>query len=170
MLVSGCIPNHITYSCFLDRLTKEGYMEKAVQLHNAMLKGFLANTVTYNMLIRGFCKLDRTQEASQILIEMTDNDIFPDCVSYSTVMYEFCKSGDLEVAIRLWDSMLNKGLQPDTLAYKFLIHGCCVAGELTKAFELRDDMTRRGLRPNRAIHYSIIHGTCSMSSFLSTDG
>ncbi|XP_042014293.1 putative pentatricopeptide repeat-containing protein At5g59900 [Salvia splendens] len=77
MLVSGIFPNEITHGCFLDHLTREGNMEEAKRLHKAMLKGFHGSTVSYNMLIRGFCKLGRIQEASQTLTKMSAKGISP---------------------------------------------------------------------------------------------
>ncbi|OIV99596.1 hypothetical protein TanjilG_17406 [Lupinus angustifolius] len=149
MLAANVPPNSITYGCFLDHLTKEGNMKAAIGLHNAMLEGLLANTVTYNILIRGFCKLGRFHEATEVLSEMTENGIFPDCITYSTLIYMYCRSGNVGAAVKLWDTMLNKGLEPDLVAYNLLIYGCCVNGELNKAFQLRDDMLRRGVKPRQ---------------------
>jgi len=49
------------------------------ELHHEMLKGLLANTTTYNILICGFCKLGRLIEATKVLSEITKDGIFPDC-------------------------------------------------------------------------------------------
>ncbi|KAK7363926.1 hypothetical protein VNO77_06091 [Canavalia gladiata] len=159
MVTEECFPNVVTYTAlkngfsqfnhiwlFLDHVTKEGNMKEAIELHHAMLKGILANTVTYNIIIRGFCKLGRFHEATSVLSEMTENGIFPDCITYSTLLYEFCRSGNVGAAVKLWDTMLNKGLEPDLIAYNLLIYGCCVNGGLNKAFELHDDMLRRGVK------------------------
>nr|VDD59128.1 unnamed protein product [Brassica oleracea] len=57
--------NQETDGCFLDILTKgDGDMKIAVELHDAILKGLLANTA---MLIRGFCRQGRMNEASELL-------------------------------------------------------------------------------------------------------
>jgi pentatricopeptide repeat protein len=55
MLAGHFLPNSYTYICFLDYLANEGELEKAKVLHAAMLEGCLANTVTFNTLIKGFC-------------------------------------------------------------------------------------------------------------------
>ncbi|KAF3492937.1 hypothetical protein DY000_02057893 [Brassica cretica] len=65
MLSGNSVPNQVTDGCFLDILTKgDGDMKRAVELHDAILKGLLANTA---MLIRGFCRQGRTNEASKLL-------------------------------------------------------------------------------------------------------
>ena len=67
MLAGRFLPNSFTYNCFLDYLATEGELEKAKVLHAAMLEGCLANTVTFNTLIKGFCKVGQIQEAIDLM-------------------------------------------------------------------------------------------------------
>ncbi|XP_058099873.1 putative pentatricopeptide repeat-containing protein At5g59900 [Magnolia sinica] len=115
MLVKSFLPNEMTCGCFLDWLTKEGNMDKAVELHKPMVGGLLANSVTYNMLINGFCKSGRIQDATALLGEMINDGRSPDCISYSILIYG---RGDLHAALKLWNEMLNMGLKPDMLVTK----------------------------------------------------
>ncbi|KAH0860102.1 hypothetical protein HID58_088363 [Brassica napus] len=159
------IPNQVTYGCFLDILTKgEGDMKRALELHDAILKGLLANTATYNMLIRGFCRQGRMDEASELLTKMTGDGVSPDCITYTTMIYEFCRKSDVKKAIELWNSMMERGVRPDRVAYNTMIHGCCVLGEMEKAIELRSEMLRQGLKPNsKTSGTSILNDSSSKS-------
>ncbi|KAH0906843.1 hypothetical protein HID58_038670, partial [Brassica napus] len=159
------IPNQVTYGCFLDILTKgEGDMKKAVELHDAILKGLLASTATYNMLIRGFCRQGRMDEAYELLMKMTGDGVSPDCITYTTMIYEFCRKSDVKKAIELWNSMMERGVRPDRVAYNTMIHGCCVLGEMEKAIELRSEMLRQGLKPNsKTSGTSILNDSSSKS-------
>uniref|UniRef100_A0A6N2MIX4 Pentacotripeptide-repeat region of PRORP domain-containing protein n=1 Tax=Salix viminalis TaxID=40686 RepID=A0A6N2MIX4_SALVM len=98
-----------------DVLQMEGSMEKAVQLHNEMLKGLLANTVSYNILVRGFCKLGRVEEATKLLDEMIDM-LFFFLTALPTPHYEN------------WEKLLNsemtdkKGREPNQATHSALTH------------------------------------------------
>ncbi|KAK1285439.1 Pentatricopeptide repeat-containing protein [Acorus calamus] len=142
MLIRSFCPNEVTYGSFLDYLSMGGNMEEALKLHKVMLEELLANTVTYNILIKGFCRSGRTKDANDLLVEMDSNGLSPDCVSYSTLIHEYCRMGDLWEAFKLWDIMLERGVKPDEVAYSLLIRGCCVNGDMKKAFELQDEMRK----------------------------
>jgi pentatricopeptide repeat protein len=93
MLAGRFLPNSFTYNCFLNYMATEGELEKAKVLHAAMLKGCLANTVTFNTLIKGFCKVGQIQEAIDLMQKITESGFFPDCISYSTIINELSKMG-----------------------------------------------------------------------------
>lgn len=94
MLAGHFLPNSYTYNCFLDYLANEGELEKAKVLHAAMLEGCLANTVTFNTLIKGFCMAGQIQGAINLMQKNTESGFFPNCISYSTIINELCKVGD----------------------------------------------------------------------------
>ncbi|KAF3499168.1 hypothetical protein F2Q69_00044235 [Brassica cretica] len=89
-------------------------MKRAVELHDAILKGLLANTA---MLIRGFCRQGRMNEASELLKKMTGNGVSPDCITYTTLIHEFCRKDDVKREIELWNSMIERGVRPNRVAY-----------------------------------------------------
>ncbi|XP_047330858.1 putative pentatricopeptide repeat-containing protein At5g59900 [Impatiens glandulifera] len=162
MVRSGSTPNEFTYGCLLNGLTKNGSINKAVELHGFVIGNYLANAITYNILIRGFCRVGRVEEGIGILLDMVKNGISPDCISYSTVIFEYCKNGCLSEALELWNKMMTtKRIVPDVIAYNILIYGCCLAGRIAKAIELRDEMVRMGLKPNQATYNAF---SCRSSS------
>ncbi|KAG0461035.1 hypothetical protein HPP92_021332 [Vanilla planifolia] len=136
MLVTGFLPNHITYGCFLDHLVVKGKLEEAISLHEVMVKELFANTVTYNILIKGFCKAGRIQDANRLLGDMKSNGLLPDRISYSTLLYGNSKQGDLAEAFKLWEEMLREGIEPDTLAYNFSNIWVYIDRGTEKAFDL----------------------------------
>jgi pentatricopeptide repeat protein len=164
MLASHFLPNSYTYNCFLDYFTTQGDLETAKDLYFAMLRGSLANIVTVNTLIKGFCKVGQIQEAIDLIRKSTEYGFSPDCISYSTVIHELCKKGDTNKAFELWNEMLYKGLKPDIVAYNILIRWCNIHGEIDMGLGIYNDMIKQGVQPNWRTYRALLLGTSVMTS------
>ncbi|KAI4304643.1 hypothetical protein MLD38_040123 [Melastoma candidum] len=72
-----------------------------------MCEGLLANNVTYNMLIRGFCRSDS--------------------LAYGFITYDCCpwELGHYRMALELQDDMMRRGIMPTKVKYDNLSQKIC---------------------------------------------
>jgi pentatricopeptide repeat protein len=70
-------------------------------------KNIFPNVVIYNVLIDGFSKGDKLDEAVELFHEMDNNNIFPDVFTYSVLIEDFYKEGKLEGDMNLFHEIPN---------------------------------------------------------------
>ncbi|KAB2614847.1 pentatricopeptide repeat-containing protein [Pyrus ussuriensis x Pyrus communis] len=118
MVSKGILPNLHTFNVLIDTFYKEGLVGKAKNMVEMMTLGDIEpNTVTdnslmdevfdlmlskgsmidarsYNVLINGYCKHKRVDEAQMLVLEMCDMGVVPDTVAYDTLMDAFARWGE----------------------------------------------------------------------------
>ncbi|KAG6763580.1 hypothetical protein POTOM_031006 [Populus tomentosa] len=93
LLESDLVPGEITYSmiihghCREDQVEKafqEGMLGKPLKLFNTWIsKG---NAISYNTIISALCKEKRFEEASDLLAEVDEKKLEPDCYTYNAAI------------------------------------------------------------------------------------
>ncbi|RXH84473.1 hypothetical protein DVH24_017541 [Malus domestica] len=61
-------------------------------------KGSMVTAYSCNILINGYCKHRRINEAMMLFKEMSRSIVIPDVVTYSTLVEGFCKLGKIHDA------------------------------------------------------------------------
>lgn len=92
--------------------------------------------IGYTIMIHGFCKIGKMDEAMNYLEQMRSRGLPPNKFTYTTLMYAYCKSGNDEEASKLFDEMLSSGIVPDNVTYNTLVTGFSQVDPLDKATEL----------------------------------
>jgi len=95
--------------------------------------------VTYTMLISGFCKLGKWQEAMGVLTDMMEQGISLNVVAFNSLIDALCKEGIATGAHKLLDVMIQRGTEPDVITYNSLMDGY-VVGQLDEAIKVFDLM------------------------------
>ncbi|KAF4403847.1 hypothetical protein G4B88_014303 [Cannabis sativa] len=65
------------------------------------------DVILYTVLINGYSKIGKFQDAAVLFREMIESGLEPDAVAYR---------GDVDGAVTLINEMFSKGLEPDTHA------------------------------------------------------
>ncbi|KAK6149140.1 hypothetical protein DH2020_016665 [Rehmannia glutinosa] len=111
--------------------------EKALALYRRMReKRVKPDSVTYNVLISGCCKMSKYSEALEFLVEMKDMKI------------PLSKEGQLAEAELLFNMMKMDGLRPDVIAYTSMLHTYSTAEHWEKAFAVFQEMELNDVQPD----------------------
>ncbi|KAJ6986940.1 hypothetical protein NC653_020239 [Populus alba x Populus x berolinensis] len=85
LLESDLVPGEITYSMIIHGHCREVQVEKAFQFHNKMVEN-KGNAISYNTIISALCKEKRFEEASDLLAEVDEKKLEPDCYTYNAAI------------------------------------------------------------------------------------
>ncbi|KAF8369843.1 hypothetical protein HHK36_032133 [Tetracentron sinense] len=96
-------------------LCDSGRLKEAVELFEEMVSKVqvMPDALTYNVLVNGFCREGKVDQARKIMDFMRKNGCCPNIFNYSALMNGFCKEGRVEEAI----FMRKSGLKVDVVAY-----------------------------------------------------
>uniref|UniRef100_A0A0E0GAE3 Pentacotripeptide-repeat region of PRORP domain-containing protein n=1 Tax=Oryza nivara TaxID=4536 RepID=A0A0E0GAE3_ORYNI len=155
-----------------------GDMDKAhLWFHDMVQRGLSIDVIVYTILMNGYCKAGRLQEACQLFVQMTNLGIKPDVIAYTVLLdghlKETLQQGWEGIAKerrsfllranhnKLLSSMKDMQIEPDVPCYTVLIDGKCKAEYLVEARELFDEMLQKGLTPDAYAYTALINGYCS---------
>ncbi|KAF6160852.1 hypothetical protein GIB67_036053 [Kingdonia uniflora] len=105
-------------------------MEEAENvLHSMVVSGCEPNVISYTILINGYCKAKRLDEAIQIFENMRSKGLTPDVITYNSMIDGLYK--------------LDNGSTPNELTYNTIFRRLLKHNKLNKAMQLRNEMVER---------------------------
>ncbi|CAH8375587.1 unnamed protein product [Eruca vesicaria subsp. sativa] len=141
-------------NCLMDALVKENSIEHA---HEVFLK--LSDTIkpdsrTYNILIHGFCKARRFDDAMGL---MKVAEFVPDVVTYTSFVEGYCKEGDFRRVDEILEEMRERGCKPNVVTYTIVMHALGKARQVGEALGVYEKMKEDGCVPDAKFYSSLIH-------------
>ncbi|KAF8725565.1 hypothetical protein HU200_020099 [Digitaria exilis] len=85
--------------------------------------GCKPNTVTYDTLVMGLCKLGRWRDAIKLVEEMPSRGCRPDVVTYRMLFDGLCAAGEFHEANRVLGEMVAKGFAPSKDGARKFVEG-----------------------------------------------
>ncbi|KAJ8760596.1 hypothetical protein K2173_015263 [Erythroxylum novogranatense] len=152
--------NSFVYNNLLNELVKRNRVHEAIGL----LKDHLApqsppDTWTFNILIRGLCRLGEADKAFEIFDNMGSFGCFPDIVTYNTLINGLCKANDVVRGCDLLMEVKSRdSCSPDVVTYTSIISGFCKLGQMQEASVLFEEMIVSGINPNVITFNVLIDG------------
>ncbi|OIV90486.1 hypothetical protein TanjilG_18670 [Lupinus angustifolius] len=139
---SASHPDHVSYTTVVSALVESGSMDRARQVLAEMLKiGVAANQITYNILLKGYCKQLQMDKARELLKEMIDDaGIQPDAVSYNTLIDGCILVDDSAGALAFFNEMRARGIAPTNISYTTLMKAFALSGQPKLAHKVFDEM------------------------------
>jgi leucine-rich PPR motif-containing protein len=116
MSLAGVQPNVITHTTLLDGLVRAGRVDEARDLLNAVPD---ANTVSFNVVLRGYAADGRTRDAILLLETMERRGAVPNLASYNTLLAA-CMD-DAQACTHILSLMLQACVTPDVATTTTLI-------------------------------------------------
>ncbi|CAN1143228.1 Pentatricopeptide repeat-containing protein At5g64320, mitochondrial [Linum perenne] len=158
MLLRNFTPNTITYGYLMDGLCRAGQVDEA----HALLKEVpYPNIVHLNMVINGYVKSDRLDEAKAFFYDkMLKSNFVPDIFTFNILIHGLCRKGFLGSAVEVVNEMASKGCQPNVYTYTLLIDGFCKKGKLEESGQLLNEMSVVGLSLNTHGYNTLLHALC----------
>ncbi|CAL9022196.1 unnamed protein product [Prunus brigantina] len=127
--------------------------------------GCLPNVVIYNTLIDAYCKLNKIDQAFELLRLMALKGLELNLISYNVVLNGLRREGRMNETSQhlvLQEEMRRNRLSPNVFN---VINAVCKAKNLNRAMEFFDQMRVRGLRPNERT-YTMLIDDFSQQGFL----
>uniref|UniRef100_A0A7N0TEL4 Pentatricopeptide repeat-containing protein n=1 Tax=Kalanchoe fedtschenkoi TaxID=63787 RepID=A0A7N0TEL4_KALFE len=163
----------------LDVLVKDGGIELVVQALQDFRHETPPNTITFNILIHGWCKARKIDQAhsfveaycrernfskvDELLIEMKERGCPPNTITYNVCIIAFGKARELRRALDIFERLKGDGHVPEAPLYCSLIYYLGKLGNQSDAEKLYENMLQHGVMPNLMTYSSMINMYCLQS-------
>ncbi|KAI4302861.1 hypothetical protein MLD38_038560 [Melastoma candidum] len=158
-------PDHVSYTTVVSALVKAGSMDQAHQVLAEMVRvGVPASRVTYNILLKGYCKQLQIDKAKELLKHMADVvGIEPDAVSYNTLINGCIMVDDSSGALELFNEMRARGIAPTKISYTTLMKAFALSGQPKLAHKVFDEMANdRRVKLDLVAWNMLVEGYCKL--------
>ncbi|KAL8115694.1 uncharacterized protein LOC141668145 [Apium graveolens] len=122
---------------------------------NARMMGFRLNSVSFNVMIKGWLVKGEWEVARKVFDEMLVREVEPSVVTYNCQIGFLCKRGEFDKAKELFDEMIKRGKHANAVTYGLLMEGLCCLGKFKEAKNLMFDMEYQGCKP-RLVNYGVL--------------
>nr|GMD04442.1 pentatricopeptide repeat-containing protein At1g74900, mitochondrial-like [Ipomoea batatas] len=156
----GCPQDLNCFNTFLDVLCKLRRTEMAYRLLKMLRGKFRADTITYNIIVNGFCLIKQTPKAQNILKEMVERGLNPTITTYNIMLKGFLRAGQIKEAWEFFLQMKKRKCDIDIVTYTTMVHGFGVVGEVDKARKIFNEMVGAGVLPSVATYNALIQVLC----------
>lgn len=124
------------------------------------------DTKIYNMILRGWFKMEWWRKCREFWEEMDKRGVKKDLFSYSIYMDIQCKSKKPWKAVKLYKEMKKKGIEMDTVAYNTVIRAIGISEGVDVAVRLFKEMTDLGCGPNVVTFNTILKLLCENGRYI----
>lgn len=147
-------------NALLDTLCKERRTEHAWDIFLDLKNRIPPAPHTFNVLIHGWCKAKKLEEAEWTMEEMRRHGFDPSVITYTILVEAYCLQRDFRKVDDLLDEMQKRGCPPNVITYTIVMHALGKAKETQEAFRIYDRMKATGCTPDVAFYNSLIfiHG------------
>ncbi|KAJ3684043.1 hypothetical protein LUZ61_013207 [Rhynchospora tenuis] len=136
-------PDHVTYTTVISTLVNAGCMEQAREVFDEMKDAQIpATRVTYNVLLKGYCKKFQLDKAKDLMYEMeATHCVCPNEVTYNILINGCLHIDDTAGALAYYNEMRDKGIAPTKVSYTTLMKAFAFSGQPKLAHQVFDEMT-----------------------------
>ncbi|KAL6183281.1 hypothetical protein ACLB2K_044692 [Fragaria x ananassa] len=152
----GYLPSEYTYKVLVEGLCQESDVDKAWQTECQ------PDVITLNIVVNGFCKMGRVEEALKVLDDMmTGKFCAPNVVTFTTIINGLLNVGRTQEALYiLHDVMPQKGFRPNVVTYNAVLRGLFKLDQGKQAMEIFNGMVTEGVAASSTTYTIIIDGLC----------
>lgn len=153
----GTVPLEHAYGVWIRNLVKVGNLDGALELLRSKreLDGYAPDIYRYNSLVCRLLRHNRLVDVWDLLMEMKDQEIFPDEVTLNATVCFFCKAGMVDAAIELYNLSAEFGLSMNSMAYNYLIQTLFGDLSIDEAYCVLKNSIEQGYFPGKRT-FSII--------------
>ncbi|CAH8337842.1 unnamed protein product [Eruca vesicaria subsp. sativa] len=141
----------------MDALVKENSIEHAHEVFLKMFDSIKPDSRTFNILIHGFCKAKRFDDARTVMDLMKVAGFGLDVVTYTSFVEGYCKEGDFRRVDEVLEEMRESGVRPNVVTYTIVMHSLGKARQVGEALGVYEKMKEDGCVPDAKFYSSLIH-------------
>jgi pentatricopeptide repeat protein len=141
----------VTFNTLMDACARCGEMTHIPGLLKDMSQqGVEPNIITYSIIIKAYCQLNRLDEALKVWKDMVETTSFkPDEAMYNTLLAGCARKGLYDRGMDIFDEMQRADVRPSNVTLSVLVKLAKRRHLLDKAFELCKDVSAKyKIRPN----------------------
>ncbi|XP_050227947.1 pentatricopeptide repeat-containing protein At3g13160, mitochondrial-like [Mercurialis annua] len=120
--------------------------------------GITRDLISYNIIIKGFCKMGALDNGVMVLEELVKNGFNPSLITFNTLLNGFYGSGKSSDGDRIWDRIVEMNVVPDIRSYNAKLLGLALEKKTKEAVELVEEMRRKGIELDRFSFNGLIKG------------
>ncbi|XWS72266.1 hypothetical protein CRYUN_Cryun02cG0025300 [Craigia yunnanensis] len=153
----------------LNMMVTQNRLEEAVSLYKENLESnFYPDTWTFNILIRGLCRVGKVDQAFEFFNDMRSFGCFPDIVTYNTIINGLCRANEVNRGHSLLNEIQSRDdCSPDVVTYTSVISGYCKLGKMEEASALFSEMINSGTGPSVVTFNVLIDGFGKVGDMIS---
>ncbi|KAI4353101.1 hypothetical protein L6164_002075 [Bauhinia variegata] len=156
MAETGCSPNVVTYTTLIKAFMESKKVSEAFCFLKAMeCSGHVPDLILCNVLIDCLSKVGRYQDAIEVFLSLSKQNIAPDAYTFSFVLSTICLSRRFTLLPKLVGGHI---IDADLVFFNSLLRYFCKAGFPSLAMELYNDMIDRGFTPDKCSFARLLSG------------
>lgn len=150
----------LPFNAMLNGYCYSGDYVSAQSLLEKMCEKNIADSVSWNIIIRWLCENDRIQKAFETLGRMNVASVNPDSATYSAFVVGNCKLNEYEAALELFHRVRASCWVLDSASYAELVSGLCQVEKLHEAVEVFCYMSSKRCRLQSSSFDMLISALC----------
>ncbi|KAK4257970.1 hypothetical protein QN277_007490 [Acacia crassicarpa] len=144
-------------NALMDALMKENSVEHAHKVLLEFKDSISPDSRSFNILIRGFCRARKLDQAYKAIEDMREHGFQPCVVTYTNIIESYCREKDFRKVREVFDKMKEKGLSPTVITYTIFMHALGKVGQLSEVLDLYETMKSNGCVPDPPFFSSLIY-------------
>ncbi|MED6212735.1 hypothetical protein PIB30_086454 [Stylosanthes scabra] len=153
----GLEKNTESMNLLLDTLCKEEFVEQGREIFLELKPHIAPDAYTFNILIHGWCKVRRLDEAQWTIQEMKGHGCHPCVISYSTIIRCYCQEQNFDRVYELLDEMQAHGCSPNVITFTTIMSALAKAEKFQEALQVVERMRSVGCKPDTLFYNSFIY-------------
>lgn len=141
----------------MDALVKENSIEHAHEVFLKLFDTIKPDARTFNILIHGFCKARKFDDARTMMDLMKVTEFTPDVVTYTSFVEAYCREGDFRRVNEILEEMRENGSKPNVVTYTIVMHSLGKSRQVAEALGVYEKMKEDGCVPDAKFYSSLIH-------------
>ncbi|WCJ23789.1 Pentatricopeptide repeat (PPR) superfamily protein [Euphorbia peplus] len=152
----GVSKDIMALNTLMDALAKGGSVEHACNVFMEFKDCIPPNHHSFNILIYGYCKAKKLDDAGKTMVEMEKHGFQPDVVTYTCFIESYCRLKDFRKVAATLEELKEKGCKPSLITYTIIMHNLGKAKQINEALEVYEKMKTNGLVPDAAFYSSLL--------------
>lgn len=160
MLQHDILPDSFSYraiiSVLFDDNSAAAALDRFSEYQKILDKRGDSALPVYNTVLRGLLRLNRIQEAKNLLEEMKSQGPGPDKVSFNTFLSYFTRQKDFQGLGDVLSQMSTANIQGDVVTFSTVLTALLAVGRKDAPTTIMNLMRKQGIKPNAATYTAVI--------------
>ncbi|XP_057849662.2 pentatricopeptide repeat-containing protein At4g02750 [Cryptomeria japonica] len=137
MQLTGINPNSTTFAGILPAITKIGFMEQGIEIHEKIIESGVSDVMVVSALIDMYAKCGRVWKAHKLFDKTPQRNVF----SWNALISGYAQNSVLDEALQLFKEMPHRNV----VSWNAMIVGYTQNGFLEEALKLFEEMHERNV-------------------------
>ncbi|KAL6655649.1 hypothetical protein ACP70R_006475 [Stipagrostis hirtigluma subsp. patula] len=151
----GVEPDIVTYNTIASTYANNDQTWRAEELIVEIQTRVRTSERTWGIIIGGYCREGRLEEAFRCVQQMKDAGVLPNVVIFNTLLKGFLDANDMAAVENVLGLMEQFGIKPDIVTFSHQLNAFSSFGHMAKCMKVFDKMIEAGIEPDPQV-YSIL--------------